>query len=149
MAQAVMRSITNNAAKGNVRTQRLFTEMVGSTEASRKQENLELYEKVIDFKLLWEKEFKRCEQLGLPAPEPIPHPDDVIFDPRTGSVHFKGPVTKEEKANLDFLKQQKAIWEAEVALLEKSLRRTKNLERRAQLEGELADGLELLELLSR
>lgn len=32
---------------------------------------------------------------------PLPHPDDILIDPRDGKVKFAGPMSTEEKAHLD------------------------------------------------
>jgi hypothetical protein len=41
------------------------------------------------------------------GPEPVPHPDDVIIDYRTGEVRIDGPVMEEQKAAGE---QLKALW---------------------------------------
>lgn len=54
-----------------------------------------------DYKQKWEEEIERCRLAGLPEPQPVSHPDDVILDPSTGDVKFLAPKTKEEKQRLD------------------------------------------------
>ena len=98
MAQAVMRSLAVNAAKGHQRAQRLFTSLVAATESESRRSREELYEAAIEYKVQWEKELERRAVLGITAPDPVPHPDHVHIDPRTGAVTFRGPMTKEEKA---------------------------------------------------
>ena len=48
----------------------------------------------------WNREIDRCKRLGLPDPEPLPHPDDVIIDYRQGTFRIAGLITK-EKATRD------------------------------------------------
>jgi len=115
LAQAVVRSLAVNAAKGNTRAQHLFTEMLRRTEKARSQLQTAFFETAVEFKLQWEREFARCDKLGIPRPEVIPHPDDVIVDPRAGTVRFTGPITKEEKDELDF-------WVAKITEFETQLR---------------------------
>lgn len=55
----------------------------------------------MDYKVQWEQELERRAVLGITAPDPIPHPDQVHIDPRTGAVAFRGPMTRKEKVELD------------------------------------------------
>jgi hypothetical protein len=34
---------------------------------------------------------------GIDRPDPVPHPDDVVIDYKTGEVRIKGPVMTEQK----------------------------------------------------
>ena len=71
MAQAVIRSLAVNAAKGQHRAQRLFAELLASVESSRKILHDEWLETAIDYKVEWEKELERRARLGSPiCPSP-------------------------------------------------------------------------------
>ncbi|MBV9219157.1 MAG: hypothetical protein JO163_23025 [Methylobacteriaceae bacterium] len=101
MAQAIIRSMALAAAKGHQRSQRLFTQLLSTTEAA----NFALHQKflgtAIDYKNWWDEELRRRRLLGIAGPDPIPHPDDIIIDANTGNVNINGPMTKEEKAASD------------------------------------------------
>lgn len=97
MAEAVMRSIAVNAAKGHARSQRLFTDLVQVTERAEAELYSQYQQAMIEYKADWEKELERRERLGVAGPEPLPHPDDILVDMRTGRVSMLGPMTKEEK----------------------------------------------------
>lgn len=56
---------------------------------------------MIDYKVSWEKELERRARLDLSGPEPLPHPDDIIIDVRSGRANIVGPMTNEEKASWD------------------------------------------------
>src|SRR4029079_18583332 len=101
MVQAIVRSLAVNAAKGNQRAQRLFTQLLSTTERDNKQLHDEWLQTAINYKVDWERELERRAQHGIVAPAPIPHPDNVIIDMQTGTVRITGPMTKEEKASLD------------------------------------------------
>lgn len=105
MAQAVLRSVAVNAAKGSHRAQRHFTELLAATERDKKREMDELLQTAIEYKRSWEEGIAYCKKHGLPDPDPVPHPDDVVVDLRTGTVFFRGPVTKEDRAELDRVRQ--------------------------------------------
>lgn len=101
MAEAVMRSIAVNAAKGEHRSQKMFVELVNSTEAANKAIYNEYLLTMIEYKHFWEEELERRRAYNINAPEPLPHPDDVTIDMKSGKVIIKGPMTKEEKIEWD------------------------------------------------
>src|SRR3954452_3332397 len=122
MAQAIIRSMAVNAAKGSQRAQRLFTELLSSTERENKQLHDECLQTAIEYKAAWEKELARREKLGITGPEPLPHPKDVILDMRTGQVIVRGPMDAEEKARWEQLRERKAECDRSIAEDEQFLR---------------------------
>ncbi|MGJ5620419.1 DUF5681 domain-containing protein [Sulfitobacter sp. MF3-043] len=110
IAQAVMRSISVNAARGQHRAQRLFAELLASVETANRALHNKLLDGAIDYKVQWERELERRVKFGITdLPDPLPHPDHVKVDFRTGSVHFAGPMTKEEKVEYDDLIRTKEV----------------------------------------
>ena len=92
MAQAIVRSMAVNAAKGQHRAQRLFAEMLASTESARTMLNDQWLETAIEYKVEWEKELRRRKTLGIThLPEPLPHPDHVEIDLNEGTARIVGP----------------------------------------------------------
>jgi Family of unknown function (DUF5681) len=59
MAQAIIRTLAVNAAKGQPRATKLFTEMVSATEATNRAVHEEYVEAAIEYKLRWEAELER------------------------------------------------------------------------------------------
>jgi hypothetical protein len=115
MAQAVMRSIAVNAAKGHARAQRLFSELLASTENANKALHDEWLDVATTYKIEWEKELRRRERLGITdLPEPLPHPDDIIIDMKEGTASIVGPATKEEKAEYDEFMRRRHDFQTEV-----------------------------------
>jgi hypothetical protein len=115
MAQAVIRSMAVNAAKGQHRAQRLFAELLASVESSRKILHDQWLETAIEYKVEWEKELRRREQLGITdLPEPLPHPDHVKIDFIEGTAAIVGPATKEEKAEYDWFVERREMFENEL-----------------------------------
>ena len=110
IAQAVMRSIAVNAARGQHRAQRLFAELLVSVETANRALQDRLLDGAIDYKVQWERELERRSKFGITdLPDPLPHPDHVKVDFRTGHVHFAGPMTKEEKIEFDDLIRTKEV----------------------------------------
>ena len=122
MAQAIVRSLAVTAAKGNTRAQRLFAELLASSETSNKRAHDEWLETAIIYKRDWDNELKRRREHSITAPDPIPHPDDVIINFRTGEVSICGPMTKEELADLDLWLNRKNDNEAEIKVFADNLK---------------------------
>jgi hypothetical protein len=101
--QAVLRAMGISALKGNRLAQKMLTDIVQKVEQEHRDIQYANIEQFTTYKEKWDAEIKRCERLGLPDPEPLPHPDDVIIDYRLGRCDIIGPMTKEEKARLDRL----------------------------------------------
>jgi len=49
--------------------------------------------------------------LGIIAPDPLPHPDDIVIDVGDGTVVIKGPATKEEKVLWEIWTEQQSSFE--------------------------------------
>lgn len=98
MAQAVIRAVAVSAAKGNHRSQRLFTELVSETESGNRKLQDELLKTALYYKECWEEVIESARRRGLPEPDPIPHPRDIVIDLSTGKVEIQGPMTKEQRA---------------------------------------------------
>jgi hypothetical protein len=98
MATAIMRTLAVNAARGQARAQQLFSKLLSDAEQARALQHMRSLERAVDYKFYWGKELERRKSLGITGPEPLPHPDDVHINARTGEITIVGPWTKEEKA---------------------------------------------------
>ena len=103
MAQAVVRSLATNAARGQLRSAQAFMALLSETERAGKALHDAYLAGAIEYKVDWERELDRRRRFGHTGPEPLPHPDDIIIDMRTGEVVIQGPMTKEDKAEWDRL----------------------------------------------
>jgi Family of unknown function (DUF5681) len=118
MAQAVIRSLAVMAAKGNTRAQKQFSELLSNTELSNKQADDEWQQTMIEYKSEWEMELERRKFQGnTTLPDPLPHPDDIIVDFRTGKIEVRGPMSKEELIDLQKWLEQKNVLEKELKYL--------------------------------
>ncbi len=107
MIRAVIRSMALTAVKGHARSQRMFTALLQATEEGLKTEHDEWLKTAIDYKVEWDDELERRKALGIVGSDPIPHPDDIIFNMKTGQVEIRGPMTKQEKVKWDRLRNRK------------------------------------------
>lgn len=101
MTEAIVRSIAVNAAKGQARSQKMFTQMLSTVERERRNLHNEWLQTAIEYKVSWMERIEDAKRRGLPPPQPVPHPDHIEIDMNTGEVIIKGPFTPEEKAQWD------------------------------------------------
>jgi Family of unknown function (DUF5681) len=118
MAEAIVRSLAVSAAKGHARSQRLFTDLLAMVERDMKAARQEWLETAIGYKAFWERELERRKTLGIDAPDPIPHPNDILIDFVTDEVVINGPMTKEQKVVWDRLRERLAQCDKSIAELE-------------------------------
>jgi hypothetical protein len=145
MAQAVVRAMAVNAAKGQHRAQRLFSELLAATEISRKRLHDEYFGKALDYKLAWEKELERRKQFGINnLPDPLPHPDQIELDMREGTVRMIGPMTKKEKQTVDEWNARMPEIKEAVEALKIDLERDLDEDERAEILKHIKIGEELL-----
>lgn len=95
--QAVLRAMAMNALKGNRLAQKNLAELIGKVETKDFETQLSSFRSAVAYKDEWEAEFERCDALGIPRPEPVPHPDDIVLDVNTASARYRGPMTKADK----------------------------------------------------
>src|SRR5258708_36802131 len=95
--QAILRKVAVNAANGNTRAQRIYLDLVIGAEADRSAAAAELLRAAVEGKEYWAGIFAEYDRRGIDRPEPVPHPDDVVIDYKTGEVRIEGPVMTEQK----------------------------------------------------
>ena len=149
MAQAIVRSLAVNAAKGNTRAQRLFAEMLSGTEASNKRLYDEWLETAITYKVEWENELERRRALGIVAPAPVPHPDHIHINMRTGMVEVRGPMTKDEKVVWENLAQRRTEYQSEIHQLLSDREKPEFVGMLSFLDDEIAHMRKLVEMIDR
>lgn len=149
MAQAVVRSLAVNAAKGNQRAQRLFTQLLAGTETANKRLHDEWLQTAINYKADWEREIERCQNLGIEPPNPLPHPDHIIIDMKTGEVRITGPMTPEEKKQWDWMYDRKAEFKRELSELKQLLIVEPDYPHRSMVEDDIAHTEKVLGLIRK
>lgn len=137
VAQAVVRSINLNAAKGRVGAQRLFLEMLGTVEGIKQREKQDIFEAAHEYKEHWTAELKRLKQAGYPLPELLPHPDDIELNAKAGEVIFHGPFDHTEKKVWDYLWSQHTQYSQEAEDMRAELAETEDPEERGHIEDQL------------
>ena len=150
MAKAVIRALAVNAAKGQHRAQRLFAEMLTTTERQNKQLADEWLNTAMDYKIEWDQELLRRERMGITdLPPPLPHPDQVKIDMNTGNAWVEGPMTKEEKAALDEWVVKRDDFMEEVEFLHSELESTVDKKHRAFLQADMAQSQKIVDMIQK
>jgi hypothetical protein len=150
MAQAVVRALAVNAAKGKHHAQRLFSDLLTATERQNKALSDEWLDTAMTYKIEWDRELERRSKHGVDGPEPIPHPDHIKIDMQSGTVRIVGPATKEEKAELDKWLERKVIFEEELEEFRLELDKATSNAEKARLVHEIdrtSDALKIIEKL--
>jgi hypothetical protein len=145
MATAVVRALAVSAAKGNNRAAALFTQMVKVVEDQNSALHSQWLDAALDYKLAWQKELARRKGLKIEAPDPVPHPDDVVIDMRTGTVRILGPLTMEEKQLWDAARELKEDLSASIEEGQSLLREECDPEERNRLVLEIDGDRKVLE----
>lgn len=149
MAQAVVRSLAVNAAKGQHRAQRLFSELLTATERQNKALSDEWLDTAMTYKIEWERELDRRARLGITGPEPLPHPNQIKIDMQTGRARIVGPTTKEEKAELDTWIECKSMFEQELTDFEAELKAVTDQAEKTRLLKEIGQTHEALQIIEK
>ena len=148
MAQAMVRSLSVNAAKGNARAQRLFAEMLSSTERANKALADEWLNTAMTYKIEWERELDRRDRLGITdLPDPLPHPDHVVIDMNKGTAYLVGPTTREEQAELRHWQERREDFLEELSWIEERLETEADPQMRKILENDAAETRKVLKII--
>lgn len=130
--QAAVRSLAISAMKGSRLAQRDLADLVQQVEDRRTREHRLAFENALEYKLRWTAELKRRQLHGSDAPDPIPHPDDIIIDMRNGHVSTQGPFDEREKVEWDKRLARREEAQSEVNYYFQKYRRCRNDERKAR-----------------
>lgn len=124
--QAVFRAMGVSAMKGNRFAQKTMAELITSLEHREFDEKMELFGTAIDYKREWTDRIEHCKTNGLPVPAPLPHPDDILLDPSTGSVRIVGPQTEEQRERFEECIRRRAVAQEEVTYFSEKYRRSRS-----------------------
>ena len=83
-------------------------------------------ENAFEYKQKWTEELERRRKLGIEEPDPVPHPDDIIIDMRTGHVRTEGPLDEREKRSWDERLARRAEAQAEVNMFAAKYRKARS-----------------------
>jgi hypothetical protein len=108
LIQAIIRRLGVFAAQGRPRAMRYFMETLKSLEEASGLEYSTYVKTLINYKEEEGREFERRKKENPSEPDPIPHPDDIVFNSSTGKVELYGPMTKQEQVLWDRIEESEA-----------------------------------------
>jgi hypothetical protein len=124
--QAAMRALAISAMKGSRLSQRALAELVREVEERRANDHFSALENAFEYKQRWTEELERRRKYGSDEPDPVPHPDDVIIDMRSGHVRTEGPLDEREKRSWDERITRRSEAQAEVNAFAAKYRRARD-----------------------
>jgi hypothetical protein len=145
LIQAIIRRLGVFAAQGRPRAMRYFMETLKSLEEASGIEYSAYVKALNNYKEEVGREFERRKKENPSEPDPIPHPDDIIFNSSTGVVELYGPMTKQEQVVWDRIEES----EAAIAELEGSLEKDPDNKFNKSIEKDLAHERHVRQLLAR
>lgn len=104
--EIIARKTAETAAKGSPHAQRTWlnaTAEAAAREAEIKKENAGFWRM---YQRTWRRAIAEAKKAGLPLPEPVPHPDDIVIDARN-NISVDGPVTEAEARALAVIAEQR------------------------------------------
>ncbi len=129
--QAAVRALAISAMKGSRLSQRALAELVRAVEDRKSSERLTMMENAFEYKQKWTDELARRKRNGINEPDPIPHPDDIIIDMRTGEVKTEGPLDELEKKAWDQRIARRDEAQAEVSAFAQNHRKARSQKAKA------------------
>lgn len=103
MAQAIVRSMSVAAAKGQVRAQKFFLQSLFTIEQSDYELQRDHNRALIDYKIEWMEEIEAARKAGRPIPKPPLDIDDIYINFVTGEVALV-PLGSERRKKIDKLR---------------------------------------------
>jgi hypothetical protein len=138
MIQAVLRSLSVSALKGNHRAQVAVAGMVKTVQDRTIDNRTAIYQAATAYKKEWRERFADCDRRGVPRPEPMPHPDEILIDERTLEVRPNGPESHDEKAQWDEMLLRKAQFKEQLDDLRADLKLKRNAKYAEFIQDEIA-----------
>ncbi|MFN4142425.1 DUF5681 domain-containing protein [Aestuariivirga sp.] len=131
--QASLRTHLMSAAKGDTKAFNTAISLVSAIESKNAELRLQHFAAALEYKLGMEVEIARRKREGIVAPDPLPHPDDIILNPRTGEVSIKGPLDEREKALFEEVKCRHAELTEQLRDLQEMLASTRSRARKEMI----------------
>jgi hypothetical protein len=95
--RAVMLSLRKKALAGNPRALDLYLKHTAAAQATVRAMDVEAFEALVHYKQVFEQEVRHRTFLGRAIDDILPHPADVIVNPRTGFHKIAGPLDEHER----------------------------------------------------
>lgn len=148
VAKAVLRSLQVSALKGVAKAQTTFLQIIQNAAHYKEAQHASVLDAALTYKLNWEAELARYDDMGIPRPDIVPHPDDIIIDPETSEVFLTGPILRDQRDRDDY--EQLRGWEEELRYWSRRLDVAKRLKCKPETlqvyEGHIANACKYLKV---
>ncbi|WP_109795080.1 DUF5681 domain-containing protein, partial [Minwuia thermotolerans] len=124
--QAVVRAMIMSALKGNRLTQRYAIEYLERKEERHFRARLERFARLEKLKVQGEAQIAEHRRQGMPPPDLLPHPDDIVLNHQTTEVWINGPEFPEEVAVFEHVAELRNLALMQSALWDKTSEARKN-----------------------
>ena len=131
--QLVIRAAYAAAMRGDRWALRLLMERTQQIESSDREERIENFTMMVEYQTAGRHAIAKARTAGLPDPEMLPHPDDIVIDMVTGDTTICGPVTLEDKAAWDDMLTSRDSIQKVVSYCAQEYRRASGAARKAEL----------------
>lgn len=129
--QAAVRSLAIAAMKGSRLSQRALADLVRAVEERKSSEHQTALENAFEYQQQWTIELERRRKLGITdLPDPVPHPEDIIINLRSGHVRTEGPLDEREKKDWDLRLARRTEAQEEVNAFAEKRRRVRSPEQK-------------------
>ncbi|HEY9090715.1 DUF5681 domain-containing protein [Parasphingorhabdus sp.] len=95
--QAVIRALGLAAIKGGPMAMRVYLDYVKTEDEQYRAEQQDRFDFWSDYQNRKRAEIARAKKEGLPEPNPLPHPEDIILKYTDLEVEFTGPMDKQDQ----------------------------------------------------
>ena len=113
-----------SALKGNRLSQRFVIELMDRKEEQYLELRLKRFLRLEKLKAEGEAKIAEHQKRGLPPPDLLPHPEDIVLNYRTGEAEIHGPETREDLRDCAYTADLRDLCMMQAALSEKQRPRT-------------------------
>lgn len=137
-AQVILRRMVNDAVKGSHRAQREFLKMASAAENETLAQRASMLTAMIDYRQYAQAEIERCKLMDIDPPDFVPHPDNIEICWQTGEVTITGPISPEDKKQLEHWRSEMVRFEDELGELNRELEAPENTDFKAHIQEDIA-----------
>ena len=95
--EAVIRSLRTKALAGSITAQRTYLDLMREAQRAAGQQQFDNFKGLIEMEARARDELTRRQAAGESIFDLLPHPDDIVIDPRNGWARLVGPITEHER----------------------------------------------------
>jgi hypothetical protein len=95
--EAVILSLRNKAIGGSISAQRTYLAHTRDAQREAGQQQFDNFKGLVEMEARAREELTRRQAAGESIVDLLPHPNDIVIDPRNGWARLVGPITEQER----------------------------------------------------